>query len=72
MNTTAISAGARMRARREALYVSQRELASLADVAVPTVSNFEHGALPSRRRSAALDRVLAVLDELEATQPVPA
>lgn len=70
MNTDALAEGAKLRARREALYVSRSELASLADVSLPSVRNFEAGLLP-RSQSRVFCRVLGVLDELERRQGGP-
>ena len=72
MRTAGITQGARMRERREGLYLSQRELASLADTTVPTIGAYEHGCIPRRRKSLALERVEEVLSQLEAEQGVGA
>lgn len=65
MNTEAIATGARMRDRREQLYLSQRELAALADCSLPMIAHFERGVFPRSGTSPVLERVLAALDDLE-------
>jgi predicted transcriptional regulator len=69
MNTQAIAMGTDMRDRRERLYLSQRELAALADCSLPMIAHFERGVFPRAGTSPVLERVLAALDELESGQP---
>lgn len=66
MRTDGIDAGAEVRLRRQRLYLSQRELASLAGCSLASITNFEHGVIPQKNASRAFARVLEVLDELEA------
>jgi transcriptional regulator with XRE-family HTH domain len=53
----------RLRARRTAARLTQRQLAAAAGCSLTTLSNLEAGCIPAR--SEALDHVLAVLDAAE-------
>jgi predicted transcriptional regulator len=63
MNTIISSKAADVRERRLAAGMTQRSLAVAAEVSLQTVANLEAGLIP--RRSEAVPRILAALDEAE-------
>jgi transcriptional regulator with XRE-family HTH domain len=65
--TITIQRGSELRAARERAGLTRAELAQLAGCSLAHLANVEQGAVP--RRSPTLDRVWAILDEENATQP---
>jgi len=60
---------ARLRARRRAVHLTQRQLAAAADCSLTTLSNIEAGCIPAR--SEVLGRILAALHRAEVVNGKP-